>query len=456
VQDNAVTSDTGASDAAGARALDGIRVFEIGIAIASPSLGRHLAHHGAEVIKVESPTAPDVVRLLGSAWLRDNEELAAVLPDSSPYVPEMNAGKKSLSLDLKQPAAREAARKLLANCDVFIANYAARALVQLGLDYESVSEIRPDIVYVQLPGFGSDPDMPYYSYVAWGPNQAPLVGMDALTGHPDREPAGIATVAPPDYLSALHGATAVLLGLEHRDATGEGVHVDLSQFEATIGMLGPFVMNHDLTGVQQERIGNRSLWNAPEGVYPCAREERWIAISVANDDEWAAMAALADGSLDDERFATNESRFEFHDDLDTAIAGWTSTFESTDLAARLQRAGVAAHIVSTNEDVLQDEHVKGRGWYVTAPSARFERDVFSNSPLRLSGTPGRFERAGPSAGEHTVEVLTEAAGLSEAEVQDLIDAGAAHSMNQPDLVVKRPYDEWIHVMFPGEPDSRDL
>ncbi len=432
-------------------------MFELGIAIASPNAGRMMAHFGAEVFKVESPTSPDVVRMLGSAWLRDADELAPVVPDSSPYVSEMNADKKSVALDLKRPEARDAARRLLATCDVFLANFGARALTDLGLDYESVAALRPDIVYVQLPGFGSEPDTPYYPFVAWGPNQAPLVGLDDLTGHAGREPAGIATVAPPDYLSSLHAVLGALTGLEQRDQTGEGVHIDVSQFETTISaLLGPFAMDHALTGRAQSRIGNRSLWYAPEGVYPCRGDERWIAISVGDDDAWTGLTSIGPAEwATDPRFATNDDRLANVEALDEAVAAWTAAFDGDDLAARLQEAGVAAHLVATNEDLLQDSHVKTSGFYVTRPSSRFTRDVFCSYPIRLSGTPGSWERGGPSSGEHTVDALT-SAGLEPAEVEGLIADGAAFVMDRPDLVVNRPYEDWLHVLFPGEPDTRDL
>ena len=411
------------------------------------------------MFKIESPTSPDVVRLIGSAWLRDDEELAPIVtPDSSPYVSEMNADKKSVALDLKQPAALDAAKRLLAECDVFLANVGARALAELGLDYESVKALRNDIVYVQLPGFGTDPEAPYYPFVAWGPNQAPLVGVDDLTGHAGREPAGIATVAPPDYLSSLHGAFAVLAGLEQRDATGEGVHVDVAQFETTVSLLlGPFVMDHDLTGNAQSRIGNRSLDYAPEGVYPCQGTERWLAISVADDDAWTALVALGPDALADERFATNEGRLANADELDEIIGGWTTGFRNTDLAGRLQRVGVPAHIVATNEDILQDAHVMESGWYAARPSSRFTRDLFSGFPVRMTATPGSWERAGPSSGEHTVDVLTRVVGMTDAEVAQLVADGAAFTMAHPDVRVDRPYEQWLHVLFPQDAiDSRDL
>ncbi len=438
------------------RPLDGVRVFELGIAIASPHTGRYLAHFGADVLKVESRTSPDVVRLLGSAWLRDDEERIAAWEDSSPYVPEMNADKRSILLDLKEDAALEVAKRLIAQCDVFLGNFGARALRDLGLDYEHVAAIKPDIIYVQLPGFGSDPDMPYYPFVAWGPNQAPLVGLDELTGHAGREPAGIATVAPPDYLSALHATNAVLAGLEHRERTGEGVHVDVAQFETTIGLLGPFVMDYDLTGHSQSRIGNRSLWHAPEGVYPSRDDERWLALSVPDDEAWDGLCRVLPELGEDPRFASAEARLERQDELDAAVAAATSRFDNVDLAARLQANGVPAHIVATNEDILQDEHVMNADWYQVGPGTRFRRDVYSGVPVHLQSTPGRTERAAPRVGEDTVEILREVAGYAPEEIDVLIETGVTQTANEPDLIVERPYDPWLHILFPGQPDARDL
>ena len=433
-------------------------MFEFGIAIASPFTGRNLAAHGADVFKVESPTSPDIVRLIGSSWLRDNEALAAVRPDSSPYISEMNADKRSVAIDVKQPRGVEAAHRLVRQCDVFVANFGARVLVDVGLDYESVRAIKPDIVYVQLPGFGADPTSPYYSYVAWGPNQAPLVGIDDLTGHAGREPAGVATIAPPDYFAALHGTFCVLAGLEQRDRTGEGVHIDLSQFEATIALLGPFAMDYALTGHGQSRVGNRSLWYAPEGVYPCRGTERWIAISCEDDQQWTALDQLAGrGWGTDERFATGEARMLNVDALDDALAEWTGSFANGDLAHRLQAAGVAAHIVSTNEDLIADTQLRERGSYIARPNARFKRELFTANVQRLTEPPPENHRGGPSTGEHTVEVLTEVAGMTADEVAALVDNRVAYTMIAPELSVERPYEAWLHILFPLEAeDTRDL
>ncbi len=179
--------------------LDDISVVELSIAIAGPSCARTLAFHGATVMKVESREHPDVARLFGSAWAADAGP--EVVMDTTPYLGEMGANKRSVGLDLKQPDGRRAALALLAASDVFITNYTTPAVRDLGLAYEEVAAVNPRIVYLALPGFGSEPDLPYYEFLAWGPNQAPLVGLDGLTGYPDQQPAGIATVAPPDYFA---------------------------------------------------------------------------------------------------------------------------------------------------------------------------------------------------------------------------------------------------------------
>ena len=434
--------------------LDGIRVFELGIAIASPFCGRLMAHFGADVLKIESQLSPDVVRIMGSAWVRERDDLAAAAPDTSPYVPEMNASKRSVGLELKTDAGRDAALRLIAECDVFLANFGARALAELGLDYESVAAINPNIVYVQLPGFGSDPAMPYYPFVAWGPNQAPLVGLDDFTGHAADPPAGIATVAPPDYMSALHATIATLSGLEQREMTGEGVHVDISQFETTLALLGPFVMDYDLTGTVHSRIGNHSLWGAPQGVYPCAGHERWVAITATDTESWVALSSLMGTSGNE--FDEADHRMAHREELDRLISDWTSGFDAHDLAHRLQNAGVAAHVVSTNEDLLHDTHTMSRNWYQVAPHSRLGRDLFSGCAVKLSDTTGRWTDAGPSMGQHTREVLSDVAGMSDNEVSELVAANGAFEQIEPETLVSRPWNDWIHLFLPGVDDARDL
>jgi benzylsuccinate CoA-transferase BbsF subunit len=420
------------------RVLDDVKVVELSIAIAAPSCGRMLAFHGADVVKVESRTNPDVARLFGSAWAIGIEQ--GPYMDSSPYLAEMSADKRSVGLELKTAAAREAALALLADADIFVTNYSTPAVRALGLSYEDVVAVNPQIVYVALPGFGSDPSQPYYEFLAWGPNQAPLVGLDELTGHPDQVPAGIATISPPDFFAGLHALTAVLTGLEHRDRTGEGSFVDIAQFETTVSALGPFLLDHQLTGHSATRSGNRLAWLAPQGVYPCAGEEEWVALTVADDRQWLGLAAVLGDDALGEQYAALDGRLANHDELDALITRWTSTRTPTEAATALQAAGVAAYEVLSNRGVLDDEQIRARRWFQVVPSKRFEDgDAFSGHPIHLGETPGEWWRAGPSMGEDTESVLADRAGLSPEEIAALIESGAAFVDAAPQVKLRRPY-----------------
>lgn len=432
------------------RPLEGLKVVELSIAIAAPSAGRLLAYFGADVIKLESRQHPDVVRLIGSAWAR-TEELAPVFTDTGPYLPEMNANKRSLGLDLKAPAALAAAKRVIADADVFLTNYSTPAVTDLGLDPATLRALNPGLVYAAMPAFGSDPTLPYYEFISWGPNQAPLVGLDAMAGYADQEPAGIASFAPPDYFAGLHALTALFTALEARQQTGQGSFVDLSQFGITVSALGPYLLDEQLTGTVAERNGNRVSWYAPQGIYPCRGDDRWVAVSVTDDDAWRGLAAVLDadapggdgGLLGDDRLATLAGRQAQHDRLDERIAAWTATRSPAQAAAELQAAGVAAYAVNDTEAMLVDPQLREYEWYVARPAFRFPGgDLFGGSPMHLSETPGRWDFAFASSGEHTVACLTEA-GLTPTEVDELLASGAAHEPDVPDVKLQRPYQ---HVL----------
>jgi benzylsuccinate CoA-transferase BbsF subunit len=425
--------------------LDDVSVVELAIAIAAPSCARALAFHGADVVKIESRTNPDVMRLFGAVWAREMD--AALYMDTSPYLGEMCANKRSVGLDLKQPDGREAALALLATTDVFITNYSTPAMRALGFGYEDIAAVNDDIVYVAMPGFGSDAAQPYYEYLAWGPNQAPLVGLDALTGYPDQEPAGIATIAPPDYFAGLHALTAVLTGLEHRDRTGEGAFIDIAQFETSVSCLGPFLFDNAMSGRTEQRSGNRLSWLAPQGCYPCRGDDAWVAITVGDDEQWQALAKVIGGAVDDARFGTLAGRLADHDELDELIGAWTSLRTAAEVASRLQHAAVAAYEVLDNVGVLHDPQVHDRHWFQRVASMRFpDGDVFGTHPIQLPETPGSWWRAGPSMGEDTVEVLTTRGGLSAAEVDALIERGTAFTAALPSQTLSRPYIDYADAL----------
>ncbi|MDO8673210.1 MAG: CoA transferase [Dehalococcoidia bacterium] len=433
------------------RPLAGIRVFELSIAVAGPQCGRYLAHFGAEVIRVESRRYPDGTRR-GAHWLRQDTYGPGVWGDTNPTVGEGLAGKRSLDIDLKTPKGAEAAKRLIAKCDVFLANFSAPAVKGLGLDYESLRSFKPDIVYALLSGFGAT-SSPYYDYLAWGPNQSPLCGLDDLTGWPDRPPSGIANCAYPDYANAAHMVFAILAALDHRDRTGRGQLIDLSQFEATVSLLGPLLLNHQANYRIISRLGNRLDWAAPQGVYPCRGEEKWVALTVSTETEWRALCHVFEHAewIEDPRFRSTRNRLDHHDELDQLLAVWTCQRTSAEIAEHLQRAGVAAAPVMDGMALAADEHLQSRDFWIVADHARFGKDIVTGNPVNLSETPGRVDRAAPAAGEDNEYVLGEICGYSPAEIEAMVAEGAVNPMASPETRLKRPYLRWIRHLMPHLP-----
>jgi len=430
------------------RPLDGVRVFELSIAIAGPMCGRNLAHFGAEVIKVESRKNPDVIRLLGAGWI-PRADVGDAWGDCGPVANEFMGGKKSIGVDLKAPEAKEIARRLITECDVFLTNYSTPAVRALGFGYEAVSAIKPDIVYASVSGFGTDVGTPYYDFIAWGPNQAPLVGLDDMTGWPDRPQSGFSSFAYPDFSNSFHATVAVLAALEHRDRTGEGEFIEISQQEATAAMFGPWLVDAQ-RGKPPKRDGHHDPDYAPHALYPCRGNDRWVAITIASDDEWRRFAEAAGHRewIDDSRFATGAARLENQDTLDEAISAWTRPQCEEAIAEHLQRAGVTAAPLLDNPRVALDPQLRSRRFWLLPEHARFGRDFVTGCPIVLSDTPGHLDRGAPSVGQDNDEVLGGLCGYSAAEIAALVERGVVYPMARPELRLERRYLSWLKHFLP--------
>jgi crotonobetainyl-CoA:carnitine CoA-transferase CaiB-like acyl-CoA transferase len=207
-----------------------------------------------------------------------------------------------------------------------------------------------------------------------------------------------------------------------------------------VSSLGPFLLDHQLSGTVQERSGNRLAWLAPQGCYPCIGDDSFVAVTVADDATWSALAGVLGGHATDERFSTLAGRLDGHDELDALIEAWTSSRSADEAAEALQAAGVAACAVYDNAALLSDPQVRERRWFQVLASTRFpDGDVFSGHPIHLSEEAGRWWRAGPSMGEDTREALTRWGGMSSPEVDELLASGAAFEDAEPELKLRRPY-----------------
>ncbi len=429
-------------------ALEGTRVIEFSIGIAGPTCGRYLAHYGAEVIKIEASRRPDSIRLYPSSWVPEDYG-QRVRSDTGPMWTEFNAGKLSAAIDVTRSEGLDIVRRLITQTDVFLVNFSAPTVAKWGLDYEAAREIKPDIVYISLPGFGNVPG-PYRDYRVWGPNLGPLAGIDHLTGWPDRPASGIASISYPDYTNGFHAFFAVLCALDYRARTGTGQYIDMSQYEATAGCLGQFILDYVANGTAPGRTGNRAPTAAPQGVYPCRGEDRWVAITVSQEQEWLALCRVAGHPewAEDDRFIDMPARQEHHDELDELIAAWTSGQTPVAVAEQLQQAGVAAAPVEDMRDLAHDDQLEARDFWKLVEHARFGADLVSGHPIRLSDTPARFGRGGPAMGQDNDHVLKRLCGYSDEEVQKLVDQGVVEPVSAPKVRLRRPYWSWVRNIMP--------
>src|SRR5215207_7773483 len=242
--------------------LEGVRVCDFTWVWAGPFCTLQLAHLGADVIKIESTKRVDTVRGFVPA-----DDVPGV--NRAGYFNQYNQGKRSLQLDLSTEEGREIAKRLVAESDVVAENYSAEVMKRLGLDYESLKQIKPDIVMISLSGYGATG--PLSPYISYGPAQVPMSGLSSLTGYAGGPPSEVG-VSYGDPNGGAHGAVAILAALWHRARTGEGQYIDQSQWESAIAVLGEGIMDQVMNGAQPERMGNRDQWNVPQGVYRCAGE----------------------------------------------------------------------------------------------------------------------------------------------------------------------------------------
>jgi len=382
--------------------LEGIRVADFTWVWAGPFCTLQLAHLGAEVIRVESTTRTCVTRLLPP--FADGEPGR----NRSGYFNQYNQGKLSLALDLKQPEAIAVAKDLVAQCDVVCENFAAGVMDRMGLGYETLRALRPDLVMIALSGYGATgPDSEFVSY---GPAQVPLSGMSSLTGYADWPPMHVG-ISYGDPTGGLHGAFAVLAALWHRANTGAGQYIDLSQWESTMALLPEGLLAQTLEGRAYERDGNHDVLWAPHAVYRCDGEDRWVSIAVASDDEWRALASAVEPAwLRDSELAVAAGRKRREEEIDERLSAWCATRSREQVTEVLQQAGVAAFPVLDARDLHDDPHLAARGFFVELPHREVGVRRHLGIPYRLDASPIAVGRAAPCLGQDTDEVLTRVLG----------------------------------------------
>ena len=408
--------------------LDGIRVADFTWVWAGPYCTLQLAHLGADVIRIETRTRPCITRVI-PPW-----------PEGKPgglnrsgYFNQYNQGKRSLTLNFKDPAASEIARKLVAKSDVVVNNFAHGVMDKLGFGYDALRKIKPDIIMASLSGYGDTG--PYADYVAYGPAQVPLSGLSALTGYKDWPPMH-SGFSYGDPNAGIHGAFAILAALFHRAKTGQGQYLDMSQWESSMVVLPEGIMDYTMNRHEPERLGNTDRMMSPHGIFKCIdRPERiagtvidqWIAIVCADDVDWGRLArAIGRPELaDDPKFATLAARKANEDDLEAAITAWTSTRRAADAERVLQRAGIAAAVVADNKYLAdEDSHMKDRDYFVYRDHPEVGKRQHCGMPWQMSRTETKVRAAAPTIGQHTDEILTGLLGYDADQLAKLRAKGA--------------------------------
>lgn len=422
-------------------ALQGIRVVECGVAVAGPLTCRYLGHMGADVLKIET-RAGQAIMGAGPAWAPPG--VGAAAPDLLGGGNLFNAQKRSIAIDLKHPEGKRVFHELIAASDIFICNLSGPAIESLGLTYPELSAVNPRLIHLTMPGFGARG--PYRDYRSWGPNLSSLAGYDDLTGDPDRSP--VMTPVPlPDYLSAYHAIVAVLGALRERARTGAGVRIDLAQYTATVAGLGPQIGEASLGKGSVTRRGNRQSDAAPVGVFPARGDDRWVAIGIHSDREWAVFRRVTGlHALDDSRFATVEGRLQHQDEIESLIAAWTAGRTPVEVALPLQAAGVTAAPVQDQWDHVADPQLQANEFWKVVNHAWLGIDVIPSAPIRAEGSPLVYETAVAPFGWHNVEALREVLGYSAEKTAALEAEGALQAPSQlGDPATKldgRPWFRW--------------
>jgi crotonobetainyl-CoA:carnitine CoA-transferase CaiB-like acyl-CoA transferase len=396
----------------GRGAWHGTRILEFGAGAAGPIATRYFAEHGADVIRVESRTRPDFLRTYGPAEGDDRLE-------RSPLFDALNPGKRSVAIDLKHPSGRELAIELVKRADAVAENFAPRAMRGLGLAYDDLVEHKPDLVMISACLNGQTG--PHRDYPGFGGQGSALAGFNFLTGWPDREPVGpFATIT--DSLAPRFSATALAAAILHHRRTGEGTYLDLSQVEAGVFALSPWIVDYALTGRATSRMGNRSPRAVPHGLFPCAGDDRWIALATWDDEEWAVLATEA--GVDDPDLASEAGRLERVDTVEAKLTAWTRDQDATTLAERLQALGVEAVPVADFGDAHVDPQLRSRQHYVCLEHPVLGPGDYERNGFRVSGAPSGYDTAAPLLGQHTDEVLAEVLGLTDSELASFRQDGA--------------------------------
>ena len=396
-------------------ALNNINVVEFAAFAAGPMIGKYMANHGATVASIESHKRPDGFRLRYPPYWNDEKGL-----NRSGCFAIFNDGKYGITVNLKTDEGTRLAKELATWADVVIENFSPGTIERLGLGYEALSDLNPELIMLSSSNQGQTG--PHAQHPGFGSQLSSLAGFTYHTGYEDGSPQ---IVYGPyiDLVAVGYGYIAVMAALARREKTGEGQYIDLSQYENGVQFLASALLQYDTNDEVASRTGNKSASAAPHGAYPCRGDDEWCVVSIHDDTEWHAFCEATDkGSLiDDPRFVTSRSRKENEDALDEIVAEWTQTYTAEVVTQRLQSAGVHAMKVNTMADLYTDPQLDHRGTWWDINHSEVGEHEYESPPFRLSETPAEPGLPDPCLGEHNKEFFRSVFGMDESRYKRLVD-----------------------------------
>jgi benzylsuccinate CoA-transferase BbsF subunit len=398
------------------KALAGVKVVALELALAGPMTTSILADYGADVIRIESRTRIDWMRQIGpfiGGERKSNEGSVCYL------VP--NAGKLDLSLDLKHHRAMEVLTRLVKWADVVVENFAGGVITRLGLGYEKLRKIKPDIIMLSSSIYGQTGS--FAQVPGYGATLTALTGLSHLTGFPDQLPQAPG-FAVTDFIAPRINVLAIVAALEYRRRTGKGQYIDASQMETIVPLLTPVLLEYEVNGKEASRMGNRSIRAAPHGVYRCKGDDRWCAIAVFSDEQWQRFCKVINNPTwtASSEFSTLTGRVKNTEKLDTLVEEWTVTYTPEEVMELLQNAGIAVGVVQCGQDLDNDPQLKHQNFFQKLDHPGLGDFSYSGMPAQLSKTPYEIKRA-PFLGEHTEYICTQLLGFSDEDFVQLVADG---------------------------------
>jgi benzylsuccinate CoA-transferase BbsF subunit len=399
--------------------LAGVRVLSLEQVHVLPWGTAFLADFGAQVIRVESAD-------------HMNDRRSGPFPDGEPGDEWWNEGgtfaywarnKESLCLDVTAPHGKEVFLKLVAHSDIVTDNFRPGTMLRLGLDHDSLTKIKPDIITLSCTAYGHTG--PWRAYGARARTVDAVCGLSYLTGYEGGDSVR-ASSNYMDHTGGLNVAYALLLALHRRRKTGKGTRIDLSMYETGVSCIAPAILEIQ-RGITRPRLGTAHTWKAPHNVYRCQGDDRWIVITVSSDDEWQRLRAVmgAPAWAMAPRFDTVSGRWQHRRELDEQIGKWTATHDNEALTHLLQAHRVPAGAVLTARDLAANSHLRERGYFEVFTNENAPRvgpRVYAGRPFRIPNIPEALALVS-ALGQHNVQILREVAKLSEDEMQQLLDAG---------------------------------